>query len=143
MYFFTFTNGVDDENLPVFCSLVAPFMSNFVESIMLFSKCHSRHMNQSIKGTFTTITSWIIGLSVYQYSPTLLIWLCVAKHLDISLPRNLLYPGCTFVHRHMRWMRMNSNGIWYSNKPLLRMETFYNITVYSNHMLHGLVPILK
>lgn len=59
MYFITFTNGVNSENLPVFSSLVALFMSDFpfVETIMLFSKCHSRHMNQSIKGTFTTITS--------------------------------------------------------------------------------------
>lgn len=131
----------------IFLSLNESILSSLS---LLFLECQSRHMNQSIKGTFTTITSWIIGflslriaslfLYIYIYS---LQSFCVAKHLDIYMPPNLLYPGCTFVHRHLRWMRINSNGIWYSNKLLLRMETFYSITVYSNHMLQGLVPILK
>jgi len=70
MYVFNFTNGVDGENLPVFSSLVASFMSNipFVKSIMFFSKFHSRHMSQSIKGTFTTLMSCIIVLLMYHSS---------------------------------------------------------------------------
>lgn len=95
MHLFSNTNGVDAENLPVFSSLLGPFISNFsFIQINLFLSLLNVTAGIWTNQSFTTITSWIIGHLMYLFLYVCSLWrFFVTKHQDIYMPRNLLYPA--------------------------------------------------